>query len=210
MLSLQTEKMKTAMLDALNLQQIVSAFVVLFAVIDITGAIPIILSMKEAGREVSAIKASTYSLGILLLFFFAGNGILKLFQVDIESFAVAGSIILFLVAAEMVLDVEIFKNNGPIKEATLVPLVFPLIAGAGSFVTLLSLKAEFADVNIIIALVLNLLLVYWVLRCTDRVGRFLGGGGVYMLRKFFGIILIAMSMRLFAENIMKLFNQIQG
>jgi multiple antibiotic resistance protein len=130
--------------------------------------------------------------------------ILKLFQVDVASFAVAGSFVLLFLALEMILDIEIFKNQGPMKEATLVPLVFPLLAGAGSFTTLLSLRAEFAQLNIIIALVLNMVWVYAVLTATDRIERFLGKGGIYVIRKFFGIILLAIAVRLFAANITQL------
>jgi multiple antibiotic resistance protein len=107
----------------------------------------------------------------------------------------------------MILDIEIFKNQGPMKEATLVPLVFPLLAGAGSFTTLLSLRAEFAPLNIVIALVLNMVWVYTVLRTTDRIERFLGKGGIYVIRKFFGIILLAIAVRLFAANITQLLGQ---
>ena len=114
---------------------------------------------------------------------------------DIESFAVAGAFVIFLLSLEMILDIEIFKNQGPIKEATLVPLVFPLLAGAGSFTTLLSLRAEYASVNIIVALILNMLWVYFVVRMTRKVERVLGKGGIYLIRKFFGIILLAISVK---------------
>lgn len=195
------------MFSSFNFQQLISAFLVLFAVIDIIGAIPIILSLKQKGRPVNALNATLISLGLLLLFFYAGDGILKLFQVDIASFAVAGALIIFLMALEMILDVEIFKNQGPIKEATLVPLVFPLLAGAGSFTTLLTLRAEYASINIVIALILNMVWVFIVLKMTDRIERFLGKGGIYMMRKFFGIILIAISARLFTANITALIEE---
>ncbi len=184
-----------------NLEQLISAFIVLFAVIDILGSIPIIISLKEKGKGVNATKATLISLALLLGFFYAGDMMLKLFHVDIESFAVAGSLIIFLMALEMILDVEIFKNQGPIKEATLVPLVFPLLAGAGAFTTLLSLRAEYASVNIIIALLLNMVFVYFVVSMTGRIERFLGKGGIYLSRKFFGIILLAIAVRLFTSNI---------
>ena len=190
-----------------SFQELASAFIVLFAVIDIIGSIPIILDLKQKGRNVNAIKATLISFGLLIGFFYAGDMILKLFQVDIASFAVAGSIVLFLLALEMILDVEIFKNQGPIKEATLVPLVFPLLAGAGSFTTLLSLRAEYAPLNIVIALVLNMVWVYMVLKMTNKVEHFLGKGGIYMIRKFFGIILLAIAARLFTANITQLLAQ---
>ena len=189
------------MFAAFNLQQMISAFIVLFAVIDIIGSIPIIINLKEKGKEVNALKATLISFALLIGFFYAGDMMLKLFHVDIESFAVAGAFVIFLMSLEMILDVEIFKNQGPIKEATLVPLVFPLLAGAGAFTTLLSLRAEYASVNIIIALVLNMIWVYFVVSMTGRVERFLGKGGIYIIRKFFGIILLAISVRLFMANI---------
>lgn len=192
------------MFAALNFQQIVSAFIVLFAVIDILGSIPIIINLKEKGKAVNAVKATVISFVLMLGFFYAGDFLLKLFRVDIESFAVAGAFIIFLIALEMILDVEIFKNTGPIKEATLVPLVFPLLAGAGSFTTLLSLRTEYAEINIVIALVLNMLWVYFVMRMTHQVERLLGKGGIYILRKFFGIILLAISVKLFTANITQL------
>ncbi len=154
-----------------NFQQILSAFIVLFAVIDIIGAIPIIIDLKDKGKDVNALKATLISFLLLLGFFYAGDILLRLFHVDIESFAVAGAFVIFLLSLEMILDIEIFKNQGPIKEATLVPLVFPLLAGAGSFTTLLSLRAEYASVNIIVALILNMLWVYFVVRMTRKVGK---------------------------------------
>ena len=147
---------------------------------------------------------------LLLGFFYAGDILLRLFHVDIESFAVAGAFVIFLLSLEMILDIEIFKNQGPIKEATLVPLVFPLLAGAGSFTTLLSLRAEYASVNIIVALVLNMLWVYFVVRMTRKVEKVLGKGGIYLIRKFFGIILLAISVKLFMSNITLLMEQIEA
>ncbi len=196
------------MFSAISFQEILSAFIVLFAVIDIIGSIPIIIDLKQKGRNFKAWTATLISFLLLVGFFFAGEMLLKLFQVDIASFAVAGAFIIFLMSLEMILDVEIFKNQGPIKEATLVPLVFPLLAGAGSFTTLLSLRAEFAAINIIIALVLNMVWVYIVLSMTGKIEHLLGKGGIYMLRKFFGIILLAISVRLFTANIAQLMEQI--
>ncbi|WP_297906134.1 MarC family protein [uncultured Parabacteroides sp.] len=193
-----------------NFQQILSAFIVLFAVIDIIGAIPIIIDLKDKGKDVNALKATLISFLLLLGFFYAGDILLRLFHVDIESFAVAGAFVIFLLSLEMILDIEIFKNQGPIKEATLVPLVFPLLAGAGSFTTLLSLRAEYASVNIIVALVLNMLWVYFVVRMTRKVEKALGKGGIYLIRKFFGIILLAISVKLFMSNITLLMEQIEA
>ena len=193
-----------------NFQQILSAFILLFAVIDIIGAIPIIIDLKDKGKDVNALKATLISFLLLLGFFYAGDILLRLFHVDIESFAVAGAFVIFLLSLEMILDIEIFKNQGPIKEATLVPLVFPLLAGAGSFTTLLSLRAEYASVNIIVALVLNMLWVYFVVRMTRKVEKVLGKGGIYLIRKFFGIILLAISVKLFMSNITLLMEQIEA
>ena len=192
------------LLSRLDIQQILSAFIVLFAVIDVLGSTPIFLSLKQQGRPVNAWKATLISLALMLAFFFAGDAMLRLFNVDIESFAVAGSLIIFLMSLEMILDVEIFKNQGPIKEATLVPVVFPLLAGAGSFTTLLSLRAQYAQVNIIIGLLLNMVFVYIVLKATDRVEKVISKAAIYLLRKFFGIILLAISVRLFTANLSNL------
>ena len=192
-----------------NFQEFLSAFIVLFAVIDIIGSIPIILDLKQKGRSVNSMKATLIAFALLLGFFYAGDMMLRLFQVDIASFAVAGAFVIFMMSLEMILDVEIFKNTGPIKEATLVPLVFPLLAGAGAFTTLLSLRAEYAPLNIVLALVLNMVWVYIVLRLTDRIEHALGKGGIYVIRKFFGIILLAISARLFTANLTSLIEQFQ-
>lgn len=196
------------LLSRLDLQQIASAFVVLFAVLDVLGSTPIIIDLKQKGRPVNALHATLISTSLLVGFFFAGDAMLKLFSVDIESFAAAGALVIFLMALEMILDVEIFKNTGPIKAATLVPVVFPLLAGAGSFTTLLSLRAEYASVNILIALFLNMVFVYCVLRATERVERVLSRSAIYLLRKFFGIILLAIAVRLFTVNLSALVNTI--
>lgn len=191
----------------INFEEIASAFIVLFAIIDITGSIPIIISLREKGREISAWKATIWSTIILLAFFHGGNFLLELFHVDIASFAIAGAVIIFMMALEMILDIDIFKNHSPSKSATLFPLVFPLIAGAGTFTTLLSLRAEYGAWNIQIALLLNMILVFIVLRSTVYIERLLGKGGIYMLRKFFGIILLAISVRLFTANLTLLIEQ---
>lgn len=185
----------------ISLIQIASAFMVLFAIIDILGSIPIILNIKQKGQKVESFKASVIALSILLLFLFSGEGVLRLFNVDIQSFATAGSLIIFVFAVEMILDVEIFRNKGPEGGSSIVPIAFPLIAGPGSFTTLLSLRAEYALVNIIIALVMNIIFVYFVLRSTSRIEKLIGEGGIYILRKFFGIILLAIAVKLFTFNI---------
>ena len=181
--------------------QIASAFIVLFAIIDILGAIPIILSIKSKGQTIKPISVSLISLGILILFLFGGEAILRLFHVDIESFAVAGSLVLFVFALEMILDVEIFKNNGPKGGASIVPIAFPLVAGPASFTTIISLRAEYSVENIIIAIILNIVFVYVVLASTSKIERIVGKGGIYIMRKFFGIILLAIAVKLFTSNI---------
>jgi len=186
--------------------QITSAFMVLFAIIDILGSIPIILNIKSKGQSVYALRASVVALLILIGFLFSGEAVLRLFNVDIQSFAVAGALIIFIFSLEMVLDVEIFRNKGPEGGSSIVPIAFPLIAGPGSFTTLLSLRAEYATENIIIALLLNLIFVFIVLRSTSKIEKLIGEGGIYILRKFFGIILLAIAVKLFTSNIGSLLN----
>ena len=171
-------------------QDFLSAFIILFAVIDITGLTPIIIDMKQKGQNIIAWKAAVYSLVTFLAFLFMGNMILNLFQVDISSFAI-----------EMLLGVEIFRNDGPEGAASIVPIVFPLIAGAGSFTTLLSLRALYGLGSILAALFLNILVIYVVIRNVHILERALGKTGVYVLRKFFGIILLALSVRMFLQNL---------
>ena len=186
-----------------------SAFIVLFAIIDPIGIMPIVLSIRDKGKIINPVKAVFFAFGLMFLFFFVGDWILNLFGVDINSFAVAGSIVIFLMALEMVLDIEIFKDSSiAANDATIVPLVFPLLAGAGSFTTLLSINAEFASVNIIMALLLNALVVFAMLSSTSFLMRLLGKGGIYFTRKFFGIILLAISVKLFTSNLSYLINEI--
>ena len=189
----------------LSFKEILSAFIVLFAVIDILGSIPIVMGIREKGAKINAFQASSISLVILVIFLFTGERLLALFGVDISSFAIAGSFVLFIMALEMILGVEIFKHDSP-SGASIVPIAFPLIAGAGSFTTLLSLRSEFQTINILLALVINIIIVYFVLRYTKLIERIIGEGGVYILGKFFGIILMAMAVRLFVSNFQILYN----
>lgn len=191
-----------------NFQETLSAFVVLFAVIDITGLTPILIELQRKSGPIHAGKAAIFSLGTLLAFLFVGDLLLKLFGVDISSFAVAGAIILFAMAMEMILGIELFKFDGPAGSTTIVPVVFPFIAGAASFTTLLSLRAEYNILNIIIALVLNIALVYVVIKKVYLLERILGKGGIYVLRKFFGIILLAISVKLFTSNLASLLSSL--
>ena len=186
-----------------NLVEFLSAFIVLFAIIDPIGIMPVVLSLRGKGKTINVTKAVIYSFALMFLFFFVGDWILGLFGVDINSFAVAGAVIIFLMALEMILDIEIFKDSSHLaKNATFVPLVFPLLAGAGSFTTLLSLKAEYASVNILFALAVNAVVVYVILSATAFIEKVLGKGGIYFTRKFFGIILLAISVKLFTSNLL--------
>ena len=192
------------MFSQINLQETVSAFIVLFAIIDVTGSLPIFVDLQSKQKTFSPVRASFFSFLILLAFFFVGEGILRLFNVDVSSFAVAGSLVIFVIACEMTFGWELFKIDGPGSSATIVPVVFPLLAGPGAFTTLLALKAEYTSPNIIIALVLNMIIVFFVLRNVKFVEKLIGAGGIYVLRKFFGIILLAISVKLFIGNISSL------
>ena len=188
----------------INIQELASAFMVLFAVIDITGAVPIINDIQNKGHKISAIKAALASYILLVAFLFVGDGLLNLFSVDISSFAVAGSLVIFVLAVEMIFGIPIFKNDSPSGTASIVPLVFPLIVGAGTLTTLLALRAEYHTINIIIALTLNIIVVYFVLKNVSLVEMIFGKGGAYILRKFLGIILLAISVKLFTSNLTSL------
>lgn len=198
------------MMTLFNWQQFFSAFVVLFAIIDITGSIPVILALKKKGRKISPLRAALISLVMFIVFFFIGDALLQLFHVDISSFAVAGSLIIFIVALEMILDIEIFRYNDEAgKDATFVPVVFPLVAGAGALTTLLSIRSQYDTVNILLAVAANMIIVYLVIRLAKQLERLLGPGVIYMLQKFFGIILLAVSVKLFTTNITFLIEQIK-
>jgi len=175
---------------------VITVFMVLFAVIDITGSIPIIIDIKRKTGHIDAERATLVSSMLMLLFLFAGEPFLNLFGVDVSSFAIAGSIVLLLIGFEMVLGVEFFKYES-IKQSSIVPLAFPLIAGAGTMTTILSLKAVYSLWTILIALVLNMIIVYAVLKATRMVEKFLGATGILVLKKIFGIILLAIAIKLF-------------
>lgn len=197
------------MFSQFSIQEFISAFVVLFAVIDVTGSIPIFLSLKKKGKKINAGKAALLSLAMFMGFFYVGEAFLHLFHVDISSFAIAGSLIIFVMAMEMILDIEIFKSSpdSP-KDATFIPVVFPLIAGAGGLTTLLSIRSQYADINIILAVLLNVIWVYIVIKLSKKIDRILGAGTIYMLQKFFGIILLAISVKLFTHNLAILLKEI--
>lgn len=193
-----------------DLVQIGSIFLVLFAIIDAVGSVPIFLNLRSQGKDIHAGKASVYSFVILILFLFVGEWLLDLFHVDLKSFAVAGGMVLLIISIEMIFGVEIFKNDGPKESSTLVPVVFPLIAGPGSFTTLLSMRAQNATINIIIAVFLNMLLVYIVLKNLGFVKKMMGVGGVYIMRKIFGVILLAISVRLVTDNMSALIDLVSS
>lgn len=185
----------------IDFQEILTAFLVLFAVIDITGSIPVIMSLNASGSRVKPGQAALLSMLLIVVFLFVGEGMLKLFNTDIESFAIAGSLILFALAVEMTFNIKIFRNDGPPGYSTIIPMVFPLIAGAGTLTTALSMRAQYGILNILIAVMLNMVVVYLVIRYVNLVERLIGKGGIYILRKFFGVILIAMAVKLFITNI---------
>lgn len=195
---------------ALNIDftQILSAFVVLFVLIDVMGSVPIFLNFQKENKDVNPIQAAIYSFIIMTAFLFVGDLVLKLFNVEVSSFAAAGSLVIFMISIEMIFGVEIFKNDAPGGSKTLVPIVFPLIAGPGTFTVLLSMRAEFAVENIIIALFLNMIIVFFVLKYLKFVEKIIGVGGVYVLRKFFGVIVMAISVSFFTTNISALLNRL--
>ncbi|MEN8776964.1 MAG: MarC family protein [Polaribacter sp.] len=190
-----------------NLKQILTAFMVLFAVIDIIGNIPIIIDLRKKVGHIQSEKASIIAGIIMVFFLFLGKSLLSFIGIDVNSFAVAGSFILFFIALEMILGITLYKDDadsGTIT-ATVFPLAFPLIAGPGSLTTLLSLRAEFAIENIIVAVFLNVLVIYMVLKTSSKIERLIGATGIQIIRKVFGVILLAIAVKLFAANIKMLF-----
>jgi multiple antibiotic resistance protein len=185
--------------------ELFKATTVLFAVIDILGSVPIIIKLKESAGSLHEFRTSSVSFFIMIGFLLVGDSILKLFGVTVESFAVAGSIILFAMAFEMILGVRLFRDEVTGKTASIVPLAFPIIAGAGTMTTLVSLKAEYATVNLIAAILINVIIVYAVLKLTKKIEQLLGEGGIAILKKVFGIILLAIAIKLFTTNIQALF-----
>lgn len=185
--------------------EIFKASTVLFAVVDIVGSIPLIIKLKEKSGEIHALRASVVSLVIMVSFLIVGESILKLFGVEVEAFAVAGAFILFAMSLEMILGVTLFKDEVAGKTASVVPLAFPIIAGAGTMTSIVSLRAEYAQLNIAIAILINIIIVYITLRITRRIENLLGEGGIAILKKVFGIILLAIAVKLFTSNVKALF-----
>ena len=198
-----------------DLSEIGRAFLILFAVIDVVGSIPLVLQVREKAGKIYPLRAVLVSLGIMITFLFLGEGILHLLGIDVRSFAVAGSLVLFFIALEMILGVRLFKEDlsapgltdgkDDNKVYSVVPLAFPVIAGAGTITTVLSLRAEFHAVNILVAILLNMIPVVLVLLLTGRIERLLGRVGLIVIKKAFGVILLAIAVKLFAANITFLF-----
>lgn len=180
---------------------------VLFAVIDIVGNIPIVIDLRKKAGHIQSGKASVIAAFIMIFFLFLGQSLLKLIGIDVNSFAVAGSFILFFIALEMILGITLYKDDGSSQNltATVFPLAFPLIAGPGSLTTLLSLRAEFELENIIVAVFLNVIVIYIVLKTSSKIERIIGPSGIQIIRKIFGVVLLAIAVKLFAHNIKALF-----
>ena len=185
----------------LNLKEILTIFMVLFAVIDIIGNIPIIIDLRQKVGHVQSGKASLIAGFILIIFLFIGEQLLSIIGIDVHSFAVAGALIIFFIALEMILGIKIYKEDKNPLNATVFPLAFPLIAGPGSLTTLLSLKAAYSNANIIVAIIINMFFIYIVLKGSSKIEKIIGENGIGIIRKIFGVILLAISIKLFTSNI---------
>lgn len=183
-----------------NIKEIFTAGMVLFAVIDIIGSVPIIIDLRQKVGHIKSEKATIVAMLLLILFLFVGESILSLIGIDVNSFAIAGSFVIFFLALEMILGITLFKDDIP-QTASIVPIAFPLIAGAGTMTSLLSLRAEYDVHNIIVAIILNMIVVYAVLKLSTKIEKVLGAGGIAVLRKVFGIILLAIAVKLFRTNL---------
>ncbi|MFC2358305.1 MarC family protein [Porphyromonas endodontalis] len=198
-------------LSAFNFGEAGRAFMTLFIAVDIVGAIPVVLSLKDKGQKISPSTVTLWSWVMLLAFLFIGEPMLNIFGVDTQSFAVAGSIVLFVLAVEMLFGVQVFKDDGPNGNANIVPLVFPLFAGAASFTALLTLVAQgVAYSNIFVAVLAVSALIFLMLKFVDPLERWLGKGGIFVLRKFFGVILLAVSIKFFIDNLMKVIDMLHA
>ena len=188
-------------LTQINLVEILSSFIVLFVIIDVTGSIPIFLSLKSSDKNIKAGQACLVALVMFVAFFYAGDRLLDLFSVDVASFAVAGSFVIFILALEMVLGFDIIKYDNQGSNVSVVPVAFPLLAGPGALTALLSLRADYSVINIMLGLFLNLILAYVVIRFVGKIEKWLGKDFIFILRKFFGVILLALAVKLFASNL---------
>ncbi|SHE63093.1 multiple antibiotic resistance protein [Psychroflexus salarius] len=192
------------MLGLFDFKEIFTAGMILFAVIDIIGSIPIIVDLRKKVGHIQSEKASVVAAILMVLFLFIGETILSLIGIDVNSFAVAGAFIIFFLAIEMILGIQLYKDDAP-ETAAIVPLAFPLVAGAGTMTSILSLKSEFATPNIIVAIIINVIIVYIVLKSSKKIEKLLGQQGISVIRKIFGVILLAIAVKLFAANIQDLF-----
>lgn len=188
-------------LDTINISQIVTVSLTLFAVIDILGSIPILVSLKKKMGDISSVQATLVSGGLMLLFFFAGEKALKFMGLDVSSFAIAGSIVIFILAIEMVLGHEIFKADKDSKSGSIVPIAFPIIAGSGTLTTIVSLKVVYHQYNILIGILINLIIVFACLRSINFIEKLLGPSGIAVVRKFMGVILLAIAIKIFKSNV---------
>ncbi|ELY2011050.1 MarC family protein [Flavobacterium psychrophilum] len=188
----------------ISLKEIVTVGMVLFAVIDIIGSIPILVDLRSKHGHIESEKASIVACFIMISFLFAGKELLNLIGIDVNSFAVAGSFVLFFLALEMILGIRLYRDEEA-KSASIVPIAFPLVAGAGSMTTLLSLKSQYHDINIILAILLNIVIVYGVLKSAGKIEKMLGSTGLGIIRKVFGVVLLAIAVKLFAANVKGLF-----
>jgi multiple antibiotic resistance protein len=190
----------------MNSSEVFSCFMILFAVIDIVGSLPVIIDIKKKSGNIQPITTTLVSALLMIAFLLGGEPFLGFFGVDVNSFAVAGSFILFFIALEMILGIKLFKQKeGGDKVASIVPLAFPIIAGAGTFSTLIALRAEYQTINIFLAILLQVPVIFAVLKLTTRIEKWLGIGGIAVLEKIFGIILLAIAVKLFSKNIGMLF-----
>ena len=184
----------------LDYKDIFSVSLILFSIIDIPGNIPVVISMKEQGKKIESGKATLAAGALMIAFLFAGESILRLFGVDVGSFAIAGSIIMFIIGMEMILGITIMKEPQGASSSSIVPVAFPLIAGAGTLTTILTLKSEFSNVSIILAILVNLVVVFAVLKSSGWIQEKLGRSGADMLKRIFGIIILAISVKIFQSN----------
>jgi multiple antibiotic resistance protein len=185
----------------LNLAEILTVSFTLFAVIDIIGSVPLLITLKEKMGGINELKATLISGGLMILFLLVGEKFLSLLGLDVKSFAVGGSIVIFILGLEMVLGHEFFKSDGDPKSGTLVPIAFPLIAGSGTLTTIISLQANYDIWPVLIGILLNLVVVYTVLKSLKWIARILGPGGLVAVRKFFGVVLLAIAVKIFATNV---------
>ena len=187
-----------------DIKEIISATMVLFAVVDIIGSVPIIINLRKKAGRIQSEKTAIVAGGLLVVFLFLGKQLLNLFEVTVEAFAVAGAFILFFLALEMILGITLYKGTTP-ESASIVPLAFPMVAGAGALTTVLSLRAKFYVENIIVAIIINMVIVYIVLKSSERIEKFLGKQGITVLHNLFGVILLAIAVNLFTTNIKEMF-----